>query len=160
MKQATQTFRTIEHTDGHTDIEQLFVTSFPDSDGKMITSQVWAVIQCGQKQEKQAMANATITTREYLQALSYKGYTVVPQTVKIEDVLSLYAQIDALRVELKSADEGLKLFHSIASNGEQSVLSRLDGKVDEVDAINWQDEAIAQEADYNDLKETERSQLP
>ena len=55
MKQATQTFRTIEHTDGHTDIEQLFVTSFPDSDGKMITSQVWAVIQCGQKQEN-AMA--------------------------------------------------------------------------------------------------------
>ena len=50
------------------------------------------------------------------------------------------AEVVDMKAELKSADEGLKLFHSIASNGEQSVLSRLDGKVDEVDAQRWRDE--------------------
>ena len=86
------------------------------------------------------MTNATITTREYLQALSDKGYTVVPQTVKIEDVLSLYAQIDDLKAEVKNLDEGAKLMHSLATGGETSVLSRLDNGVDAVDAQRWQDE--------------------
>ena len=86
------------------------------------------------------MTNATITTREYLQALSDKGYTVVPQTVKIEDVLSLYAQIDDLKAEVKNLDEGAKLMHSLATGGETSVLSRLDNGIDAVDAQRWQDE--------------------
>ena len=46
----------------------------------------------------------------------------------------------AYNADIASADEGLRLFHSIASNGEQSVLSRLDNGVDAVDAQRWQDE--------------------
>jgi hypothetical protein len=86
------------------------------------------------------MTQNKMTTREYLQRLSDNGYTMVGRAITIQDVLSLYEQIDALKTELKSADEGLKLFHSIASNGEQSVLSRLDGGSDVQDAVNWQDE--------------------
>lgn len=95
-----------------------------------------------------ATPKTTITTREYLQALSNTGYTVVPQTVKIEDVLSLYAQIDALKAEVKNLDEGAKLMHSLATGGEQSVLSRLDNGVDVVDAQRWQDAPEYKEAQH------------
>ena len=143
MKQATPNIRTIDHAD-HTDIERLFYVYSPDGKGEYETKAIWAVVWCGLKQEKQAMTYATskttITTREYLQALSDKGYTVVPQTVKIDDVLSLYAQIDALKAEVKNLDEGAKLMHSLATGGEQSVLSRLDNGVDAVDAQRWQNE--------------------
>ena len=129
--------RTITHPDGHTDVE----TYMKDADGVWI----WAVTQCGLKQEKQAMKYATqkitITTREYLQRLAEKGYTVIsPDVMTIQDVLMLYEQLDSLRDSLRDANEGAKLMHSVAMNGEQSVLSRLDNGVDAVDAQRWQDE--------------------
>jgi len=52
----------------------------------------------------------------------------------------------AYNADIASADEGLKLFHSIASNGEQSVLSRLDNGADVQDAVNWQDAPEYKEA--------------
>ena len=73
-----------------------------------------------------ATPKTTITTREYLQELSDKGYTVVPQTVKIEDVLSLYAQIDDLKAEVKNLDEGAKLMYSLATGGESQLLKDWD----------------------------------
>ena len=82
-----------------------------------------------------------ITTREYLQALSDKGYTVVPQTVKIEDVLSLYAQIDALKAEVKNLDEGAKMLYTLATKGEEKLLQ------------DWQFNAIAEEADAKDWQD-------
>ena len=95
-----------------------------------------------------------MTTREYLQRLAEKGYTVItPDVMTIQNVLSLYEQLDSLRDALRDANEGLKLMHSLATGGETSVLSRLDNGVDAVDAQRWQDEAIAQEADAIDWKE-------
>lgn len=83
------------------------------------------------------------TDSEYIVADVVSDGAILPHSVNVDEyITNLLKQIDALKTELKSADEGLKLFHSIASNGEQSVLSRLDGKVDEVDAQRWQDEQI------------------
>ena len=56
------------------------------------------------------------------------------------------AEVKDMQETISSADEGLKLFHSIASNGEQSVLSRLDNSVDAVDAQRWQDAPEYKEA--------------
>ena len=78
---------------------------------------------------------------EYIVADVISDGATLPHSVNVDEyITNLLGQIKTLKAELKSADEGLKLFHSIASNGEQSVLSRLDGKVDEVDAVRWQDE--------------------
>ena len=53
------------------------------------------------------------------------------------------AEVKDMQETISSADEGLRLFHSIASNGEQSVLSRLDNGVD---AQRWQDAPEYKEA--------------
>ena len=150
MKQATPNIRTIDHAD-HTDIERLFYVYSPDGNGGVSTSAIWAVVWCGQKQEKQAMTyvtnKTTMTEREYLQRLSEKGYTVLPPNLMtIDDILYLYKQIDELKAEVKNLDEGAKLMHSLATGGEQSVLSRLDNGVDAVDAQRWQDAPEYKEA--------------
>ena len=89
----------------------------------------------------------TMTEREYLQRLSEKGYTVLPPNLMtIDDILYLYKQIDELKAEVKNLDEGAKLMHSLATGGEQSVLSRLDNGVDAVDAQRWQDAPEYKEA--------------
>ena len=115
-----KTTRTIVHSDGHTDVE----TYMKDADGVWI----FAVTQCNQ--EKQAMTYATpkttITTREYLQRLSDNGYTFVGKAVTIQDILFLYAQIDALEAEVKNLDEGAKLMHSLATGGESKLLKDWD----------------------------------
>ena len=86
-----------------------------------------------------------MTQLEYAKA--YAPASRIPESfLTMGEVVELLERIEELKAELKSADEGLKLFHSIASNGEQSVLSRLDGKVDEVDAVNWQDAPEYKEA--------------
>ena len=59
------------------------------------------------------------------------------------------AEVKDMQETISSADEGLKLFHSIASNGEQSVLSRLDNSVDAVDAQRWQDEPAIEDITVN-----------
>ena len=101
-----------------------------------------------------ATTKTTMTTREYLQKLANLGYTVIdPEIMRIQDVLMLYEQLDSLRDSLRDANEGAKLMHSLATGGEQSVLSRLDNGVDAVDAQRWQDEAIAQEADAKDWQD-------
>ena len=88
-----------------------------------------------------ATAKTTITTREYLQRLAEKGYTVIsPDVMTIQDVLMIYEKLDSLRDSLRDANEGAKLMYNVAMKGEQSVLSRLDGGADVRDAINWQDE--------------------
>ena len=46
----------------------------------------------------------------------------------------------------RNANEGAKLMHSLATGGEQSVLSRLDNGVDAVDAQRWQDAPEYKEA--------------
>ena len=88
-----------------------------------------------------------MTTREYLQKLANLGYTVIdPEIMRIQDVLELYKQLDSLTDALRDANEGAKLLHSLAMNGEQSVLSRLDNGVDVQDAVNWQDAPEYKEA--------------
>ena len=94
-----------------------------------------------------AISKITITTREYLQRLAEKGYTVIsPDVMTIQDVLMLYDQLDSLRDSLRDANEGAKLMHSLATGGEQSILSRLDNGVDAVDAQRWQDAPEYKEA--------------
>ena len=89
-----------------------------------------------------------MTQLEYAKA--YAPASRIPESfLTMGEVVELLECIEELKAELKSADEGLKLFHSIASNGEQSVLSRLDGKVDEVDAVNWQDESTIEAVTVN-----------
>ena len=80
-----------------------------------------------------------MTQLEY--AKTYAPASRIPESfLTMGDVVDMLERIEELKAELKSADDGLKLFHSIASNGEQSVLSRLDGGADVQDAENWQDE--------------------
>ena len=130
-----KTTRTIVHSDGHTDVE----TYMKDADGVWM----WAVTQCNGG----LTMRQPITTREYLQRLAEKGYTVIsPDVMTIQDVLMLYEQLDSLRDSLRDANEGAKLMHSLATGGEQSVLSRLDNGVDVVDAQRWQDAPEYKEA--------------
>ena len=69
----------------------------------------------------------TITTREYLQRLAEKGYTVIsPDVMTIQDVLMLYEQLDSLRDSLRDANEGAKLIHSLATGGESKLLKDWD----------------------------------
>ena len=50
------------------------------------------------------------------------------------------AEVKDLSDSMRDANEGAHLMHSLATGGEQSVLSRLDNGVDVVDAQRWQDE--------------------
>jgi len=74
-------------------------------------------------------------TREYLQALSDKGYKTIPSSAfTIDEVLDLYARIDELESKLTDANAGAKLMHSLATGGE----SRLDA--DLAAMLQWEDE--------------------
>ena len=80
-----------------------------------------------------------MTTREYLQRLAEKGYTVItPDVMTIQNVLSLYEQLDSLRDALRDANEGAHLMYSLATKGEEKLLQ------------DWQLNAIAEEADAKD----------
>lgn len=73
------------------------------------------------------MTKTTMTTREYLQRLAEKGHTVIsPDVMTVQDVLSLYEQIDSLRDSLRDADEGAKLMHSLETGGESKLLQDWD----------------------------------
>ena len=56
------------------------------------------------------------------------------------------AEVKDMQETVKNLDEGAKLMHSLATGGEQSVLSRLDNGVDAVDAQRWQDAPEYKEA--------------
>ena len=87
---------------------------------------------------------------QYIVADVVSDGATLPHSVNVDEyITNLLDQIKTLKAELKSADEGLKLFHSIASNGEQSVLSRLDGGADVQDAVNWQDEPTIEDITVN-----------
>ena len=95
---------------------------------------------------------AKMTQLEY--AKSYAPASRIPESfLTMGDVVELLERIEELKAEVKNLDEGAKLMHSLATGGEQSVLSRLDNGVDAVDAQRWQDEAIAQEADAKDWQD-------
>lgn len=65
----------------------------------------------------------TITTREYLQRLAEKGYTVIsPDVMTVQDVLSLYEQLDSLRDSLRDANEGAHLMYMYGQGGEAKLL--------------------------------------
>lgn len=58
------------------------------------------------------------------------------------------AEVKDMQETIANLDEGSKMLYTLATKGEEKLLQ------------DWQLNAIAEEADYNDLKETERSQLP
>ena len=146
MKQATQNIRTIDHVD-HTDIERLFYVYSPDGKGECETKAIWAVVWCGQLPNRRlAMTNATYKFDYAIQRLKDAiDYAQTDGDFQQARLWSLHVEA-AYNADIASADEGLKLFHSIASNGEQSVLSRLDGGADVQDAVKWQDAPEYKEA--------------
>ncbi len=90
------------------------------------------------------------------QAIDYaqKDGDFQPALAWVNHVEAAYnADIKAEQELTANANEGAKLLHSLATGGETSVLSRLDNGVDVQDAVNWQDEAIAQEADAKDWQD-------
>ena len=74
-----------------------------------------------------AISKITITTREYLQRLAEKGYTVIsPDVMTIQDVLMLYDQLDSLRDSLRDANEGAHLMYMYGQGGESKLLKDWD----------------------------------
>lgn len=74
-----------------------------------------------------ASTKITMTTREYLQRLAEKGHTIIsPDVMTVQDVLSLYEQLDSLRDSLRDANAGAKLMHSLATGGESKLLKDWD----------------------------------
>ena len=120
------TTRTITHDSNHTDIE----TYLQDADGVWM----WAVTQCNG-----GTMTAKMTQLEY--AKTYAPASRIPESfLTMGDVVEMLERIEELKAEVKNLDEGARLMHSLAMNGEQSALSRLDKGVDVQDAVNWQDE--------------------
>ena len=82
---------------------------------------------------------AKMTQLEY--AKSYAPASRIPESfLTMGDVVELLERIEELKAEVKNLDEGLKLMHSLATGGEQSVLSRLDNDADVMDINRWMDE--------------------
>ncbi len=64
------------------------------------------------------------TTREYLQILDEKEYTVIPaDNIEIKDVLALYARIDELEATVTNLNEGAKIMHAFATGGESELVN-------------------------------------
>jgi hypothetical protein len=142
MKQATPNFRSIDHAD-HTDIERLF-TIF-NKDGGF--SQVWAVVWCGQMKQEQTMSKFLCTRvinanpNSYTVADIVSNGAVLPHSVQVDEYIKiLLEQIADLKAEVANANEGARLMHSVAMQGEQSALSHIDNHVDTVDEVAWKDE--------------------
>ena len=134
---------TIVHPDGHTDVE----TYLQDADGVWI----WAVTKC----------NGGTMARTLNGNLTGKAAHGVDE-IMVDEPSTLTAE-DRARIK-----EGIENnYHSYnATRWAGKVKVDVDKFLLAMDFIRlqesqeWKSEAIAQEADYNDLKETERSQLP
>lgn len=89
-----------------------------------------------------------ISQLEY--AKSYAPVSRIPESfLTMGDVVTMLESIEELKAEVANAQEGLRLMHSVAMKGEQSVLSRTDNGVDAVDlqqASDWQDTPEYKEA--------------
>jgi hypothetical protein len=60
---------------------------------------------------------------------------MLPYDIEIDEYIA------ELQAEVENANEGLRLMHSVAMQGEQSALSHIDNQVDTVDAVAWKDES-------------------
>ena len=89
-----------------------------------------------------------MTQLEY--AKTYAPSSRIPESfLTMGDVVELLERIEELKAEVKNLDEGARLLHSVAMNGETSVLSRLDNGVDVQDAVRWQDEPTIEAVTVN-----------
>jgi hypothetical protein len=131
----TNHYRTFDHTD-HSDVERLFII-----DGES----VWAVVHCGVKLVPAQEAD-----------MLYNGYTEseAMKTDRAERLFTDYkTNFQLTHTSEQTADDLAALVDVVnASAPLGDDVSKL--------VMDWQLEAIAQEADSKDLQETYRSQLP